>query len=381
MDIKIVVAPDSFKGCLSAAEVADSIAEGVRIAVPEARVVKIPLADGGEGTVDAIASAAGGQRVSCEVSGPLGSRVVAEYLILGDGATAVMECASAIGLPLLDPARRNPELTSSRGVGEMIKNALDQGCRKIVMGLGGSSTNDGGMGMLTALGVRFYDDSGRMLQGRGADMHGVASIDAAGIDERLSDTDFEVACDVDNPFYGVNGAAYVFAPQKGADSGAVARLDAGLRNLAEIIRRDLGVDLSAKAGAGAAGGLGGAFMAFLGAEMRPGIDIVMDAAGFEQKISDADLVITGEGSIDRQSLMGKVLSGILKRTSVRGIPVVSLAGRVADCAELNAGGLLGAFCIQQGAACLRDAMDPERTRSSLSSVASQLINVMMPRLR
>lgn len=381
MDIKIVVAPDSFKGCLSAAEVADSIAEGVKMSVPEACVVKIPLADGGEGTVDAIASAAGGQRVCCEVSGPLGSRVEAEYLILGDGTTAVMECASAIGLPLLDPALRDPERTGSRGVGEMIENALDRGCRKIVMGLGGSSTNDGGMGMLTALGVRFYDDKGRMLPGSGADMQCVASIDVAGIDTRIHDTAIEVACDVDNPFYGINGAAHVFAPQKGADADAVLRLDAGLRNLAEIIRRDLGVDLSAKAGAGAAGGLGGAFMAFLGAEMRPGIDIVMDAAGFDQKISDADMVITGEGSIDRQSLMGKVLSGILKRTSVRGIPVVSLAGRVADCGALNAGGLLAALCIQQGPASLRDAMDPERTRTSLCSVASQLLNIMKPGLR
>lgn len=377
MQKKIVIAPDSYKGCLTAAEVADAVADGVASALTGADIVKIPLADGGEGTVGAIAAAAGGTFIRCLVRDPLGRPVTAKYLMLPDGVTAVMECAEAVGLPLLKPEERNPELTGTWGVGEMIRDALGRGCRKLLVGLGGSSTNDGGMGMLSALGVRFFDKTGGLLRGRGADMRAVARIDTSGLDSRLKDVAVEAACDVDNPFYGVNGAAYVFAPQKGADADAVMRLDEGLCHLAKAIRRNVGVDLSANPGAGAAGGLGGAFMSFLGATMRPGIDIVLDTVGFEEKIKGADLVITGEGSLDRQSLMGKVLSGVLRRASARGVPVVSVAGQVADTEVLNAGGLLAAFCIQQGAVSLEEAMEPERACHSLCIVTSQFLRLYM----
>lgn len=370
---KIVVAPDSFKGSLSAREVADCCRDAIRRAMPSAETVCVPLADGGEGTVDAVCGQMGGEMAECSVHGPLGRSVKARYAITGDGSTAVMEMAQASGLTLIEASERNPLLTSTCGVGEMIVDALDRGCRKIYMGLGGSATCDGGAGMLSALGCRLIDAEGNELQGRGIDMERVCRIDMSGIDKRIAETEFVAACDVDNPFYGANGAAFVFAPQKGASHDDVVRLDNGLRDFSRVIAEATGVDVSEARGAGAAGGLGGAFMAFLRAEMKPGIEMVLDAVGFDTIIEDADLILTGEGSIDRQSLMGKAVSGVLKRGIREGIPVVAFAGSVSETERLEEAGFCAVFSVMQRACSLEEAMRRDVAEENIRTAVCQLM--------
>lgn len=329
-----VLAFDSFKGSLTSGEAADAFAEGLCCSVPDAVVSKICIADGGEGSIDAVVKTMNGGLVAVETVDPLGRRMMARYGIVDDGKTAVIEMAQASGLTLLAPGERNPLLTSTYGTGLLMADALDRGCRKMLVCIGGSATNDGGMGMLNALGCRFLDADGNMLGGCGADLEKVTTIDSGSMDSRMSGIELVVACDVQNPLYGHDGAAYVFAPQKGADADMTERLDKGLRNYAEVINRCCGIDVSRIPGAGAAGGTGAGLVALLGARLERGIDMVLEAVHFDELLKTADAVVTGEGRIDGQTLMGKALSGILSRAERSGVPVFAFAGRVEWCDEL-----------------------------------------------
>ena len=370
---KIVVAPDSFKGSLSASEAVDLCRDAISEVFPAAEIVGLPLADGGEGTVEVLRNSFGGNIIELEVEGPLGENIVARYLLSSDCRDAVMEMAQAAGLCLLQPDKRNPLLTSTYGVGEMILDAIGRGCRKIFMGIGGSATNDCGMGMLRALGFRFLDKNGNELLGRGKDLECVDKIDSQYVDPKIKDVEFVVACDVDNPLVGEMGASFVFAPQKGADHDTVLRLENGMRNFAGVVKNELGKDVAEMPGAGAAGGLGAAFAAFLGARLQSGIDMVLDAVGFDKKIKDADLILTGEGSIDRQSLMGKVLSGVLKRAKNQNIPVVGVSGQVKDSEELNRAGFAAVFPIESGSVSLETAMSKSYASANLVRTIRQIL--------
>ena len=326
---RIVVASDSFKGSLSSLEVAGAAADGIHDVFPECEVVKVDVADGGEGTMDALRHTLGGEKIFLTVSDPLGRPVEASYVILEDGTTAVLEMAVASGLPLLTPSERNPLKTSTYGTGELIVDALKRGCRKFLVGIGGSATNDAGMGMLEALGVRFWDGDGNLLKGCGASLEQVEGISLENVHPGLMEAEFIVACDVDAPLYGPRGAAYVFAPQKGADEAMVRRLDDGLEHFSETVSRILHQDVSGVPGAGAAGGLGGGFLAFLNARLERGIEMVLDAIDFDRLIEGASLVITGEGKVDSQTLTGKAPYGVMLRARKQGIHVVAIGGAVA----------------------------------------------------
>ena len=325
---KIVVASDSFKGSLTSLDVAQNVEKAIREVYPLCDVLKVNVADGGEGTMEALQQTLGGVRVSLVVKDPLGREIEATYVILNDGITAVVEMSAASGLPLLKSDERNPLKTSTYGTGQLICDALDRGCRKILVGIGGSATNDAGMGMLQALGFRFLDAQGNQLQPVGENLQLVSSIDSTGRHPDLDKTEFVVACDVKAPLYGRNGAAYVFAPQKGADQKMVEMLDAGLRHFSEVSSAMAGYDCSQMQGAGAAGGLGYAFRQYLDARLERGIEMVLDAIGFDDIISGADLVITGEGRVDSQTLTGKTPFGVAQHAHRQRIPVVVIGGSV-----------------------------------------------------
>jgi glycerate 2-kinase len=326
--IKILISPDSFKGSLTATQAAEAIAAGVRRALPDAGLVLIPLADGGEGTVEALVNATGGRVVHTPATDPLGNKIESFFGTLGDGESAVVEMAAASGLPLVPDDLRNPMLTTTYGTGELIRAALDAGCRKVILGIGGSATNDGGVGAIQALGGSFRDADGREVGFGGGELIRISLIDLSGLDPRLKETDIVVACDVDNPLTGPRGASAVFGPQKGATPEMVQELDAGLKNLAEVIRRDMGIDVEHLPGAGAAGGLGAASVAFLGARLKSGIDIVLEATHFADELQGASLVITGEGKIDAQTLQGKTVMGVLRAARSAGVPALALGGSV-----------------------------------------------------
>ncbi|TBW41169.1 glycerate kinase [Siculibacillus lacustris] len=332
--MKIVIAPDSYKESLSALEVALEIETGFREIFPDAVYVRIPVADGGEGTVDAMVAATGGTSIDTPVTGPLGQPVVARWGLTGDGGTAVIEMAAASGLTLVAPDARNPLLTTTYGVGELIRAALDQGSRRFIIGIGGSATNDGGAGMVEALGGRLLDGEGRAIVRGGGGLASLARIDVAGLDPRLAECRIEVACDVDNPLTGPHGASATFGPQKGATPAMVAELDAALAHYAAIIQRDLGKAVADLPGAGAAGGLGAAMVAFLGATLRPGAEIVTTALGLDAAVADADLVITGEGRIDGQTVHGKTPMGVARVAARHGKPVIGIAGCLGTGSEL-----------------------------------------------
>lgn len=323
---KIAIAPDSFKGSMTALQAADCIERGLKQALVGISCRKVPMADGGEGTVQAIVDATGGRFVRRTVQDPLGRKIKASFGISGDGKTAVMEMAEASGLTLLKPQERNPLKTSTYGTGELIAQALKLGVRKIMIGIGGSATNDGGTGMAAALGVKFLDAKGRPLKGCGANLSKIESIDVSGINPLLKKVSVEVACDVDNPLTGPKGAARVYGPQKGASPEMVKQLDEGLRNLAAVIKRDLGIAILRVPGSGAAGGLGGGLMAFLDGQLRPGVDIVIDSVKLARKIKNCDLVITGEGRMDYQTASGKTPAGVARTAKEFGIPVIAICG-------------------------------------------------------
>lgn len=324
--LKIVIAPDSFKGSLSAKEVADCIGNGIRKVVKDAEFVKVPMADGGEGTVQSLVDATGGRIINVKVKGPLLKKVDAFYGILGNGDTAVIEMAAASGLPLISVEERNPMVTTTYGTGELIKHALDMGCRRIIIGIGGSATNDGGAGMAKALGVNFFDSEGNSIGYGGGALGNLAGIDVSGLDERIKECEIITACDVNNPLCGPMGASYVYGPQKGADEEMVKVLDKNLEHYGHVIEEQLGVSIIDYPGAGAAGGLGGGLLAFLNAKLKRGIDIVIDITRLEDKIRDADLVITAEGKIDYQTAFGKTPFGVAQLAKKYGIPVIAFAG-------------------------------------------------------
>jgi glycerate 2-kinase len=324
--MRIIVAPDSYKGSLSAVGVANAMARGIGAVFPDAEVVRLPIADGGEGTVDALVTATGGRTSNLRVSGPLGEKVDAAWGILGDGSTAVIEMASASGLPLVPRNKRNPLLTSTFGTGELIRAALDAGLRRMIIGIGGSATNDGGAGMARALGVRFLDSIGRDLPEGGAALSGLARIDLSGLDTRLRETVIQVACDVNNPLCGEHGASAIYGPQKGATPEMVAELDRALRQYARIVEQTTGRVISLLPGTGAAGGLGAGLLYFTNASLLPGVNIVLEAVCFAEAVQMADLVITGEGCTDAQTAHGKAPLGVAQLARTCGVPVVCLSG-------------------------------------------------------
>lgn len=331
--MKVVIAPDSYKGCLSALEVAKAMERGVLSVFPSAEVRKIPIADGGEGTVAALVTATNGQLRQTEVTDPLGNKIIAHWGVLGDGRTAVIEMAAASGLPLVPKEKRDPRVTTTYGTGELIKAALADGLAKIIIGIGGSATNDGGTGMARALGVRFLDAAGQEVAAGGGSLAEICQIDTTGLDPRLKNTEIVVACDVDNPLCGTRGASAVFGPQKGATPEMVQQLDAGLAKYASCARQATGRDVAEKAGAGAAGGLGAGLMFFTPAQLKPGVEIVLDAVGFSDIVRDADFVITGEGRTDFQTAFGKAPVGVAKVAKTHGAPVFCISGGLGEGAD------------------------------------------------
>ncbi len=326
---KCVVVSDSFKGTVSSREICAIAQQVIPRHFPACEVVCIPVADGGEGTVDCFVQAMGAQRVGVTVTNALGEKSAAAYARLGE--LAIIEMAAAAGLPQVG-ALRCPGTATTYGVGELIAHAVDSGCRKILLGLGGSATNDGGCGCAAALGVRFYDADGQSFVPVGDTLWRIARIDTAEAEALLRSVEITVMCDVTNPLYGPTGAAYVFAPQKGADAEKVKSLDAGLRHFGDVIRSQYGLDVGAMPGAGAAGGMGAGCVALLGGTIQSGIDAVLDVTGFDRQLEGADLVITGEGRIDSQSADGKVISGVARRTRAKGVPLIAIAGGIADSA-------------------------------------------------
>ncbi|GLI58226.1 glycerate kinase [Propionigenium maris DSM 9537] len=361
--MKVVVAIDSFKGSLSSYELGETIERGIKRVYGDAEVTKVPIADGGEGTVEALVEGTGGEFIDIEVMGPLMRPVTARYGIMGNGKTAVMEMAAASGLPLVAPEERDPSKTTTYGTGEMIRDAIGRGCREFLVGIGGSATNDAGLGMMQALGYKFFDKYGNELGYGGEIMERVAHIDSSGALPELAECEFLIACDVDNPFHGPRGAAHVYGRQKGASDAMVETLDRGLVVLAETLKKELNKDVAELPGAGAAGGLGGGFVAFLDGRLEPGIDIVLKEVDMAKEIEGADFVITGEGRIDFQSVMGKAPTGVSKLCKEHGIPVIAIAGCVADDADATHDyGIEALFSTINYPVSLEDAMEHDRAR-------------------
>ncbi|MGE0973404.1 glycerate kinase (plasmid) [Klebsiella sp. WOUb02] len=355
--MKIVIAPDSYKESLSAQDVAVQIEAGFREVFPEASYVRLPVADGGEGTVEAMVAATQGRIVGVRVTGPLGESVEAFWGLSGDERTAFIEMAAASGLERVPALRRNPLLTTSYGTGELIRSALDHGVRHCIIGIGGSATNDGGAGMVQALGARLLDERGESIGHGGAELVRLARIDVSGLDARVRGCRFEVACDVTNPLTGELGASAVFGPQKGATAAMIEQLDEALRHYACIIRRDLNVDVEQEPGAGAAGGMGASLLAFCGAELRRGIEIVTEALGLDELVRDASLVITGEGRIDSQTIHGKVPIGVARVAKRHGKPVIGIAGSLtADVGVVHDHGLDAVFSVLYNICSLEEAL-------------------------
>lgn len=375
--MKIVIAPDSFKGSLTARQAADAIERGVRRATPDVDIISIPMADGGEGTVRALVDATGGRLISTRVTGPLGEPVVATYGILGDGTTAVIEMAEAAGLHLVGTTP-DPLRATTRGVGELILDALGRGAERIIVGLGGSATNDGGAGMAQALGVRLLDADGCNLPGGGAALADLDRIDCTGLDPRVTRTPIILASDVTNPLTGPDGASAVFGPQKGATPAMVEQLDRALNRYAAVVRRDTGRSVDAIPGAGAAGGLGAGFLAFTDATMRSGVDLVTETVGLKERAVGADYCFTGEGRIDGQTQYGKTPMGVARavREVAPSCRVIALAGSIGeDVEQLNALGFAAVFGIQPGAVSLQEAF--AGASRNLERTAEQVMRLLV----
>lgn len=355
--MKIIIAPDSYKESLTAMEVATAIETGFRQVLPNAEYIKLPMADGGEGTVQSLVDASSGRIIECTVTGPLGEQVNGFFGLMGDGKTAIIEMAAASGLHLVSPEQRNPMLTTSFGTGELILAALDKGVEHIIVGIGGSATNDGGIGMAQALGVRLLDENNKSINYGGGALARLHHIDISDIDPRLAKVKLEVACDVDNPLCGEKGASQVFGPQKGATPEMVVQLDTNLAHYAEIIKRDLGTDVKDMAGAGAAGGMGAALLGLFNAQLRPGIEIVMDAVNLADVLKDADLVITGEGRIDSQTIHGKTPIGVARTAKRFNKPVIGIAGCLSyDCDVVYDHGIDAVFSVVPRSVSLAEAL-------------------------
>jgi glycerate kinase len=367
--MKIAVCPDSFKGSLPAWEAARAIARGLRSFLPEAEVIEIPLADGGEGTAFIMALATQGKLIYKEVTGPLGEKVKGHYALLGDGKTAVVEMAQAAGLSLVPPRKRNPMKTTTYGVGELIKFALEEGVDKIIVGIGGSATNDAGLGMAQALGVKALDKLGKDVPWGGDGLLKLERIELEGLDERIKNVKIIVACDVQNTLL---EAATIYAPQKGASEEQVMLLEEGLRRFAEVVKTYLGKDILNLPGGGAAGGLGAGLVAFLDATLSSGIDTILDYIGFDEKIKDVDLIFTGEGKLDRQTGYGKSIAGAIRRA--KGKPVIALAGEIDDGFLPSQVGIAAAFSIVNGPLTLRQSM--KKTSLLLERTAREIAKIL-----
>ncbi|MGE5422750.1 MAG: glycerate kinase [Ignavibacteriales bacterium] len=375
---RIVIAPDSFKESLSSPEAAARIAEGVRKVLPNTEIIEIPLSDGGEGLTKTIAAACGGRFISADVTGPLGTPVPAFFAILEDGETAVMEMASASGLMLVQRALRNPLLTTTFGTGELIVKALDAHCRTLIVGIGGSATNDGGAGMAQALGYKLLNSEGESIGFGASELLNLNSIDASEVDPRLKESVVVVACDVNNPLCGPKGAAYVYAPQKGAAPDMLPLLDQALEHLATVIERDLGLSVKDLPGSGAGGGLGAGLMAFAGGHLQKGIDLVLKTVNFEDKLKGADLVITGEGEINAQSLHGKVPIGVAQISKKLGIPVLAIVGSIGPGAEhCYQAGIDGIMTLAPGPITLEESI--ARTGELLTDATERALRLILMR--
>lgn len=376
-DLVIVLAPDSFKESMTAKEVCEAMERGIKKANSQIRCIHVPMADGGEGTMQSLVDATGGRVYSKEVVGPLGNNVVAEYGILGNGEIGVIEMASASGIHLVDSEKRNPLITTTFGTGQLIKACLDKGVKKLLIGIGGSATNDGGAGFIQALGGRLLDENGDDLSYGGGALAKLHTIDLSNLDERLKYVSVEVACDVNNPLCGKEGASYVFGPQKGATREMIEILDQNLSHYAEVIKEQLGKDVISKAGAGAAGGLGAGLMAFLDVKLKSGIEMVIEYANLEEKVRDADMVWTGEGSIDFQTQYGKTPLGVAMIAKKYNKPVIALAGRVGnDIDVLYDKGIDAIFGIMRGVTSIEEALvkGPENVEKTSENII-RLLNI------
>lgn len=373
--MKVVVVIDSLKGSLSSIEAGEAAKAGILEANPNAEVVVKPLADGGEGTTEALVAGMNGELKTVEVCGPLNEKVQAQIGMIGE--TAVIEMAQAAGLPLVAVEKRNPLVTTTYGVGEMIKNCIEAGCKKFIVGIGGSSTNDAGLGMLMALGFKFFDVNGEEVSQGGQGLSQVASIDETNVLPELASCEFKVACDVNNPLYGEQGAAYIYAPQKGANPEMVQVLDAGLKHFAEVVAKHKGEDFANLPGAGAAGGLGFAFTAFLGGKLESGVKIILEETKLEEELKDADFVMTGEGRIDHQTAMGKAPIGVAKLAKKYNCKVIGVAGATTSQAKkCNEEGMDAYFSIVNGAMSLEEAMKSEIAYENMKQTTEQIFNLI-----
>lgn len=375
--MKVVVAIDSFKGSLSSTEAGNAAKSGIFAARPDAVVIVKPLADGGEGTTDSLIDGLGGEKIYLTVTGPLGKKVPAYYGHLKEGGTAIMEMAMAAGIALVDNDKKNPLKATTYGVGEMIIDAVERGCRDFIIGIGGSATNDGGIGMLQALGYRFLDENGQDVGEGGQALSNVASIQRSGVYDKLKECQFRVACDVNNPLCGINGATYIYGPQKGVTDEMKESLDQGMAHFAKVTADTFGKDNSDTKGAGAAGGLGFAFLSYLNAQLVPGVNLILDAVELEEELKDADVVITGEGRLDYQTAMGKAPVGVAKLAKKYGAKVIAFAGSVTKEAEAcHKAGIDAFFPIVRGVTTLEEAMEPENAKENMRNAVTQVFRIL-----
>lgn len=375
--MKVVIAIDSLKGSLSSMEAGMAIKDGILAAKPDAEVIVKPLTDGGEGTTDALIEGMNGERIDLTVTGPMHTPVDAYYGYLKDTNTAVMEMASAAGITLVPDSEKNPLLATSYGVGEMINDAIQRGCRNFIIGIGGSVTNDGGIGMLKALGVRFLDENGEDAGEGGQALAKVARIDVSGMNPLLKECHIQVACDVNNPLCGENGSTYVYGPQKGVTEDMKKTLDEAMAHFARVTSETLENDYMNIPGAGAAGGLGYAFLAYTGAALTPGIELILDAVGLEEELSGADVVVTGEGRLDFQTAMGKAPVGVARLAKKYNAKVIAFAGSVTkEATACNKEGIDAFFPILRGVCTLAEAMDPVAARNNMTATVEQVFRLL-----
>ena len=374
--MKVVTAIDSFKGSMTSMEAGFAAAVGIHRVDASAEVQVRPLADGGEGTVEALVAGMNGKTEYVKVTGPLGEPVICEYGIIESTKTAVIEMAGAAGITQVPDEKRNPLYTTTYGVGEVIKDAIEKGCRRFIVGIGGSATNDAGIGLLKALGARFLDSGNGGLEPVGENLIKVHQIDISQLNPALKDSKFMIACDVSNPFFGEEGAAYVYAPQKGANSLQVIELDNGLRHYAQVIKEYTNMDISQLPGAGAAGGMGGGLLPFLNAELQSGIEVILKTLRFEEVVRQADLILTGEGKLDRQTGMGKALDGILRVGEKCQVPVIAFGGAVEATEALNRMGFTAVLPIQPFPVTLEEAMQPEFTKENIERTVRQVVRII-----
>lgn len=375
--MKIVISIDSLKGSLTSIEAANAIKKGILSVDNKSDVVIMPLADGGEGTVEALVQGMNGEEKVITVTGPINEKVNATYGILKETNTAIIEMAQASGLPLVPAELRNPLNTTTYGVGEIIKEAIEKGCRNFIVGIGGSATNDCGVGMLQALGFEFYDENNNLVGLGGKVLNQIKRINTENKLKELDECNFKIACDVNNPLYGENGAAYIYGPQKGATKEIVKELDKGLKNFAEVVKKDLGKDIAHIEGAGAAGGLGFGFLGFLNSKLESGIKIILDEIKLEEVVKDADLVITGEGRLDNQTAMGKAPIGVAKLAKKHGAKVIAIAGcTTPDAVKCNEEGIDAYFSIVNKVMTIDEAMKKENATQNMIETTIQIFNLI-----